>query len=420
MNGTQISLSTVIPGTNGLNVLDTIRVVADARCLALACITWLIYDFVANLREEVELIWEAGWSTTKVCYILNRFLAPIVSGTQCIVLFFNYDLDAVHCSALGRFISITHFVLSAVQGSTMALRVWYMWTHKRSVQWLVIVGFLAAMIGSMVLVVADGASGAVNATRAQLEILLKSLAPFPASPLNDPVHTIFCLQGAANTGTASRQAPLFLVLLAGQGFLFVLTLLRVRSLRKVNSAPLTSRLVRDGIIFFAIFFLGLGVDVINAAADKPMFELPFFYANFTGVVQSIIVSHLILSIRSLAARLSSDPGTFLFNDAEMRRLYHLHGVRPHSSMQGDIIVNLSFDVDAEASTNTDIKWVARDSLTSRDLQRVESHGSNGLPVLSRVGVFEPTFARSDTPASRYALRDSIAISDGDSFMHIDV
>jgi len=141
-----LPLQTIIPGTSGLDVLDTIRVLTDARYIALACLTWLIYDYFANLRREVSLIWKAGWSTTKVLYVLNRFLAPIMSGTQCFILFNNNELDNVHCSALARFISLTHFAMSTVQGAAMSIRVWYIWTHRRLIQWLIGIGFVLSLL----------------------------------------------------------------------------------------------------------------------------------------------------------------------------------------------------------------------------------------------------------------------------------
>jgi len=261
-------------------------------------------------------------------------------------------------------------------------------------------------------VVLDGKSADVNFTKVQLQALLNQFAP--SSPLNDPVHTVFCLQGAANSGTASREAVLFIPLLAGQGLLFIMTLLRFRTLtnKQTDPRPLTGRLVRDGIIFFGIFFVGLGLDVANASADLPKLELPFFYANFTGVVQSIIISHLILSIRSLAARLTNDPGNFLLNESEMRRLYHLHGVRPQSGIGSpEIMINIDIDNGARSRNSVASVEAIPTNLT------LTKWSSKGLPAISRVGVFEPTFARADTPASRYAL-ESMVVDDDSSFIHM--
>ncbi|KAH8103348.1 hypothetical protein BXZ70DRAFT_1005772 [Cristinia sonorae] len=67
--------------------------VLSVRCSELASSTIVIYDHLATLDVEVDLIWRSGWSTGKCLFLLNRYY------TLCAVLFNNYVLFSPNLTA---------------------------------------------------------------------------------------------------------------------------------------------------------------------------------------------------------------------------------------------------------------------------------------------------------------------------------
>ncbi|RDB30268.1 hypothetical protein Hypma_007175 [Hypsizygus marmoreus] len=57
-----------------LSVLQTLASVTQAVNLSsVACLTWVMYDTLASLDEEIEYIWKARWTIVKVLYISMRY-----------------------------------------------------------------------------------------------------------------------------------------------------------------------------------------------------------------------------------------------------------------------------------------------------------------------------------------------------------
>ncbi|KAJ2928246.1 hypothetical protein H1R20_g8852, partial [Candolleomyces eurysporus] len=50
-----------------------LKVVQDQGYSRAAALTFLIYDILSLLEEEIELIWRKRWSFTKVLYLIERY-----------------------------------------------------------------------------------------------------------------------------------------------------------------------------------------------------------------------------------------------------------------------------------------------------------------------------------------------------------
>ncbi|EJD40274.1 hypothetical protein AURDEDRAFT_170653 [Auricularia subglabra TFB-10046 SS5] len=61
--------------------------------LALACITWLVYDYLITLDDEVEFIWMRKWSFTKFIFLLMRWSTFGLLLTEVVVYVFLEDLS---------------------------------------------------------------------------------------------------------------------------------------------------------------------------------------------------------------------------------------------------------------------------------------------------------------------------------------
>jgi len=112
------------------------------KYLALSSFSLLIYDHFTCLNQEVEYFWNGEWNLTRILYFLNRYIPPWVFVAQ-ILYQFKPDLSLTFCShairATSAFVVIGMIIVEAV----LVIRVYYLWSHNKVVQKLVLFGFIA-------------------------------------------------------------------------------------------------------------------------------------------------------------------------------------------------------------------------------------------------------------------------------------
>ncbi|CCL98537.1 uncharacterized protein FIBRA_00536 [Fibroporia radiculosa] len=50
----------------------------NARYLALSVFALVVCEYLSNLELEVEYFWSGPWSLSRIMFMINRYLTPIV------------------------------------------------------------------------------------------------------------------------------------------------------------------------------------------------------------------------------------------------------------------------------------------------------------------------------------------------------
>jgi len=232
---------------------------------------------------------------------MNR-ICPLLSFGLRGVTLFNFDMSDKICTLWTRFdfaITVLALYLAEV---VLVVRVYNLYSHHRTSQWLIVLFSLAAGVVALILMINK----------------LNLITITPNIPISFHRVTAGCLP-TIPTEFWSVFVPIFL----SETFLYVLTLFRVRaSLARGGSAhPLVRCLVMDGTAFYLALLSSVAISLVGSTSETvPQFSIGALLSNSIVAGCSIAASRLILSIRSLAARLKYDPDC-VFNHLELARIY---------------------------------------------------------------------------------------------------
>ncbi|KAH9885401.1 hypothetical protein C8Q73DRAFT_749196 [Cubamyces lactineus] len=156
------------------------------------------------------------------------------------------------------------------------------------------------------------------------------------------------------TAPPSRQIwKMYIPNLGLHTLLYLATTVPMLRMRRVGKqSHLLDRLARDGGIFYFTIFAVAMFSTIGSLGKNPLVTLPAIYSNLLLGVASISVSRLMLSIRSLAARLSVSEH-WLLNNTELSRVNWKPG------RNGELIVEIE-----AAEDDVELKSVDEDTKRS--------------------------------------------------------
>ncbi|GBE77309.1 hypothetical protein SCP_0101820 [Sparassis crispa] len=287
----------------------------NTRYLALATFIAYSYDYFLTVDEEIEYFWKGDWDLTKILFITNRYFAPIVIILGLISLFapgLSFELWVDCTGAIPATYILNIIGICIVQG-IIVLRIWYIFSSRRTLRLLVVVAYVGCTVATAV-------------------VFASLWHQFAAIHIDIPGYN-FLGCGAPPATDAWRM---FLPNLIIHTILFIgTTIPALKPNGDGRRSPLMLRLIRDGGTFYIVVFIVALVSTIGALQHHHLeIMFPAIYSNALLGLISIATSHLMLSIRSLAANLSIDPN-WLLNNAELSRVQWRKGAH-----DGELIVEI--------------------------------------------------------------------------------
>ncbi|OSD01197.1 hypothetical protein PYCCODRAFT_1436691 [Trametes coccinea BRFM310] len=316
-------------------------------CIAATCV--LLYDMLLTFDEEVEYFWKPGpWSLTRVLFFWNRYFPPVIL-LMCIYGLFAPNLSLQFCKGWIH----SEFLLSiaglAIVQAIIVLRICYVYSKDFVTRAFVVGCFVACTIISLVIF------GKIWHDVDPVAI------PVPGLKLN-----------GCTAPQAHQIWKIFIPNLALHTLLYLATTLPPLRMRRMGKrSQLLDRLAMDGgIFYFSVFAIAM-FTTIGALAKSPLVNLPAIYSNALLGIAAASVSRLMLSIRSLAARLSVNPD-WLLNNTELSRVNWKYGGN------GDLIVEINRGPDQD-----DLELTSIDD----DMPK-EKRSATPAVYTTRVGVLE--------------------------------
>ncbi|KIY67388.1 hypothetical protein CYLTODRAFT_294124 [Cylindrobasidium torrendii FP15055 ss-10] len=134
------------------SAVDLFMHIRATRYLSAAGLVVLLYDHVLLLADEVEYVWKARWSATKVGFLWLRYAVPasVIMHTYQIAGMGNGDLTDKVCQTLFD-ISLVIGQITIFIGNLLVLRhLWNLWHHKTLIVWGSLALLAATFITSLV------------------------------------------------------------------------------------------------------------------------------------------------------------------------------------------------------------------------------------------------------------------------------
>ncbi|KII93118.1 hypothetical protein PLICRDRAFT_49194 [Plicaturopsis crispa FD-325 SS-3] len=270
--------------------------IETARRLAVASFMLFVYEHVLTIDKEIKYFWfKKEWSVSRTLYLSNRYL-PYATLT---------------CRRGIQTVLWLSTVNMAIIQAVLVFRIWHLFPRSPCARTLCI---SICSICSIATVITTG---------------------FVSANLQPPVEIPGLVVMGCTVPPPSAMWHVFVPPFVLHTALFLFPVVRAFRTPQMDKAPLMKRLLLDGGVFYVVVFISVGFSGIGAILTQyPSINIPAIYSNFMVAVTSVSISRVMLSIRSLAASLSSDP-EWVLNHAELMRLHWKRG-----AYAGEIVVDV--------------------------------------------------------------------------------
>lgn len=275
--------------------------IQSAHYLEIACFTLLVYDLLTTFGEEVEYFWSGPWSISRVLFFLNRYL-PFIAMIPTNAAMFGAEISAQSCTQWIHAAFELSMIVICINQGILLLRVWYMYSHSAILRAVACFSYAACALSSLILM--GWSLQFLESSAESLELQRKiSSIPGCSAPSPSMIWTVFVPSAIIHT------------------ILFGFTIAQiVKVSRDSRKDQLMLRLVRDGgLVFFVSLASAIYSTVGARLTTDPAINGPATWSNSQLAISAVAVSRLMLSIRSLAAKLKTSPN-WLFNPSELSRV----------------------------------------------------------------------------------------------------
>ncbi|KAH7336852.1 hypothetical protein B0J17DRAFT_665097 [Rhizoctonia solani] len=252
-----------------LEAYDNVEI---AKNLALASVTFLVYDMLITLGPEIKYVWSAKWGYGRIAFHFNRIWSILVLGIF-VPLIFGYDVPVIRCRRVIMFYGYGVVLLIFNTSVVMSMRAWILYDRNPYVA----AGLALCCVG--------GAAACLVILH--LDMARATLIPNPMPSLITGCLTIL-----------PRRISLvpYLIGLSLDTAIFLATWYRTWKLNRNGiRIPLIRCLMRDGLFYYVLncaslfisIALGLNADINNVAVGS----------GYIIAVHSTLCSRILLSLR---------------------------------------------------------------------------------------------------------------------------
>ncbi|KAF9448153.1 hypothetical protein P691DRAFT_775626 [Macrolepiota fuliginosa MF-IS2] len=241
----------------------------------LSSVTIMIFDWMLTFNMETSLIWKSKWNTTKVLYLITRYLPFITLPVLLYHEFPGVALSKSACKQLHDYGAYAFVVGACFSEMLLTIRTWAIWGKGR--------GLTYALFGTFTLM------------WIAVFILMGFYIKFSKHDVSPAPQLVGCVLLSAGL----YLALCFVLLVLYDAVTLVLMMMRgMSAFRSGRNSELFRVVYRDGIIYYVYLF---GLSLLNIIV---IFKLPRKYVTLlvtiTGIVHSVLACRVILHIREQA------------------------------------------------------------------------------------------------------------------------
>lgn len=244
-------------------------------CYLAGCVVYS-YDYVLTFSQEVDRVWKRRLTLPTVGFLLLRYSAPLELAFS-VGIFYPTFISALSCKVI-QAIGALNILVVILIGCIMAFRTVALYNQNKFILWLLSAFILAQTV--MLAVVASGVSVTYN------------------------VHSGVCV---TKSPTELFITALWWCPLVVDTVIFVLTVIRLRALRKVMrlNYSLLHVIMRDGVFYYIVICLVYVSNTINWMVNSGGSKIAGL--NCGLAIPSVLICRLTLNLQ--AVRSASDDTT---------------------------------------------------------------------------------------------------------------
>ncbi|CAE6462280.1 unnamed protein product, partial [Rhizoctonia solani] len=249
----------------------------NTRYLALASISFLLYDIVSTIGLESQYVWSAPWNFGRVAFHFNRLFAPIIQIVQIVSLFRFHPSPRFCVVTSGIYAWGTCIIVAGVM-SVLIARVWLLYFRNQPTSNFSTFGGLSA--------------GWFRATVPYLFQILNFKHKLEVHVNQNPAPDV--IPGCLFDGLSKWSWIPYLGSTLYETLLFGLTVYKVYTAE--YELPIINRLYRDGTYYFVVV---LAANIFTMAGSQvPLISGCATGSGFLGSIMSAMCSRMLLSTKS--------------------------------------------------------------------------------------------------------------------------
>ncbi|KAF8193439.1 hypothetical protein BJ912DRAFT_877184 [Pholiota molesta] len=278
---------------------------------AVASLTWITYDIITCLDDEIELIWKTRWTIPKTLYITLRYYAP---------LWLMYQTIIHYLSAASGNVSRLRNIPGGSSNDNNSGPV-FLWILVDTIMMLRIRALYREQRSSMFALHAHLEYNHADGVAIPITIYCFRLSrPIPAPPPFDQIAGCLVLQIDWNKMDNAKAAVISIILL---NILYLLLTLHkfIESVRLLKTPKLSSIytiFVGEGVAYFIGCVSINAVDIVFSSGGPGLFPFVDLAQFWLAAYYSYAGCHLILHLRSVNSSLSALSSFTDCGDLEMR------------------------------------------------------------------------------------------------------
>ncbi|KAF8186638.1 hypothetical protein BJ912DRAFT_904714 [Pholiota molesta] len=273
---------------------------------AVASLTWITYDIIICLDDEIELIWKTRWTIPKVLYIITRYFAPLWLMYEVIIhMTPGNKLSKLSCKSFPAIEAMGPTFLEIIVDMIMILRIRALYREQRSIVFTMLFAwFVSASVGIPITI-----------------YCFRLARPVPAPPPFDQIAGCLTLQVDWQKIQISKFPVISFILL---NILFLgLTLHKfigsVRSMHvRINFSSMYTIFVGEGIAYFVGCIVLNALDSAFSSGKPDLFPYVDLSQIWIGAYYSYAGCHLILNLRRFNSSLGTMSSFLDCREFEMR------------------------------------------------------------------------------------------------------
>ncbi|KEP51581.1 putative transmembrane protein [Rhizoctonia solani 123E] len=271
----KIAISIIGGETSWLEETENLVIgMQNTRYLALASLTFVLYDIVSTIDLESKYVWSAPWNFGRAAFHFNRLLAPMIQIVQIVSLFRFHPSPRFCVITSGIYTWGTCVIVVGVM-SVLVARVWLLYFRKLWILVaLLVLGILVSLPPILVILVAFKQDVHVN---------------------QNPAPDI--IPGCLFSGMSKWSWIPYIGSTLYETVLFLSTIYKVYTVE--YELPIINRLYRDGTYYFVVV---LAANVFTMAGSRaPLISGCATGSGFLGSIMSAMCSRMLLSTKSFEA-----------------------------------------------------------------------------------------------------------------------
>ncbi|KAF8603529.1 hypothetical protein BDV93DRAFT_523300 [Ceratobasidium sp. AG-I] len=245
-----------------------------AKLFNVGALTFVSWDIVLTLDDEVEYVWKSRWNPIRALYMIVRYFILFSISMDSIILF-HPTISPGSCDVVIRIGTTLSLVGMAATMLLLLVRVWVMWYKDLWVLIALLASFFTLQIASISMLIPG------VYMMSAIENPLPGILTGCAVPFTAKVHWIW---------------PLLCGLIY-ETILFGLTIYQAWRLNRERiRAPILTHLVLDGVLYFLVVFTVALLTIIGTTNPKTL-RAAIGSGMFPGVT-SAMCCRLVLRLRS--------------------------------------------------------------------------------------------------------------------------